>query len=234
MDLVNLATVITPSILYSKGRDAAREESFSAIGIITRLLEDQDLFFSVPDDFLWILGNVESFNGALDMPTRDVQRRCEHFLKSRRPGAPPPSNNNNPHPSSQGYVPGGPRSDSHNMGNRPSDQNLPRGRQGSNPLDARPPPRINGNGNGRSQSTERPPAPQHMRSEISAAPAPTHPGFAHAPFSHQPGMGYGQAPPSPRMTPASRAAGTPVSRPPSQVMARPSMDYAQNERYNPQ
>ncbi|KAF8605904.1 RhoGAP-domain-containing protein [Ceratobasidium sp. AG-I] len=233
MDLVNLATVITPSILYSKGRDAAREESFAAIGIITRLLEDQDLFFSVPDDFLWILGNIESFNGALDMPTRDVQRRCEHFLKSRRPGAPPSNNSNNlPQTSSQGYLPsGGPRSDSHTMVNRPSEQNTPRGRQGSNPLDARPPPRINGNGGGRSQSTERPPAPQHMRSEISAAPAPTHPGFAHAPFSHQPGMGYGQAPPSPRMTPASRTPGTPVSRPPSQVMARPSMDYGQNERH---
>lgn len=247
MDLVNLATVITPSILYSKGRDAAREESFAAIGVITRLLEDQDLCFSVPDDFLWILGNVEAFNGALDQPMRDVQRRVEQFLRTRRPGAPSPNNNPQP-PPPQGYLPaGGPRSDSHTMPSRPSDQNLARGRQGSNPLDARPPPRINGNGV-RSQSTERPPAPQQMRSEVSAAPAPVHPGMAHAPFSHAPvgpGMNsMNQPPPSPRMTPREgwRPPNTPVSRPPSQVMTRPSMDYSQppqqqqpypQERYPP-
>lgn len=251
MDLVNLATVITPSILYSKGRDAAREESFSAIGVMTRLLEDQDLFFSVPDDFLWVLGNLDAFSGALDMPTRDVQRRCEQvLLRSRRPAGPPSNNNGNGQPpmSNSGYLPaGGPRSDSHTMANRPPDQNnLARGRQGSNPLE-RPPPRINGNGGGRSQSTERPPAPQHMRSEMSAAPTPQHPGLNHSPFSQPPAMSYGQTPPSPRMTPASRneawraqGNGTPVSRPPSQVMGRPSMDYngqqqqQQSERYGPQ
>ncbi|QRV88773.1 Rho-type GTPase-activating protein 1 [Ceratobasidium sp. AG-Ba] len=247
MDLVNLATVITPSILYSKGRDAAREESFSAIGVITRLLEDQDLFFSVPDDFLWVLGNLEAFNGAGEMPTRDVQRRCEQVLmRSRRPAG-PPSSNNGSGPSSvsnSGYLPaGGPRSDSHTAPNRPPDQNnLARGRQGSNPLE-RPPPRINGNGGGRSQSTERPPPPQHIRSEVSAAPAPQHPGLNHSGFSQPPAMSYGQTPPSPRMTPASRegawrtpGSGTPVSRPPSQVMGRPSVDYngQQQERYAPQ
>ncbi|KAG9088052.1 hypothetical protein FS749_002460, partial [Ceratobasidium sp. UAMH 11750] len=164
MDLVNLATVITPSILYSKGRDAAREESFAAIGIVTRLLEDQDLFFSVPDDFLWVLGNLEAFSGALDMPTRDVQRRCENvLLRARRPAGPPSNNSTGPPMPSSGYLPaGGPRSDSHTTASRPPD--LARGRQGSNPLE-RPPPRINGNGGGRSQSTERPPGPQQVRSE---------------------------------------------------------------------
>ncbi|KAG9122139.1 hypothetical protein FRC07_001612 [Ceratobasidium sp. 392] len=237
MDLVNLATVITPSILYSKGRDAAREESFAAIGVITRLLEDQDLFFSVPDDFLWVLGNIDAFSGALDMPTRDVQRRCEHvLLRARRPGGPSSNNGNGgpPSTSSSGYLPaGGPRSDSHTTSSRPPDQNnLARGRQGSNPLE-RPPPRINGNGGGRSHSTERPPAPQHMRSEVSAAPTPQHPGLNHSPFSQPPSMSYGQTPPSPRMTPAREGAwrtpgtgtGTPVSRPPSQIMGRPSVDY---------
>ncbi|KAG8690495.1 hypothetical protein FRC11_011190 [Ceratobasidium sp. 423] len=220
MDLVNLATVITPSILYSKGRDAAREESFMAIGVVTRLLEDQDQFFSVPDDFLWIIGNMEVWSGCLDLPMRDMSRRVETFMSKRRQ-QPPNNNNQGPLPQ-QGYLPaGGPRSDSHTIPSRPSDQNLARGRQGSNPLDARPPPRINGNGNaGRSQSTERPPQS-----------APVHPGLAHAPFSHTPPQ---QTPPSPRMTP--REGGQQwraPSRPPSQVMTRPSMDY-QPQQYSSQ
>ncbi|KAG9101114.1 hypothetical protein FRC06_003342 [Ceratobasidium sp. 370] len=233
-------------LLAAQSRDAAREESFAAIGVVTRLLEDQDLFFSVPDDFLWVLGNLEAFSGALDMPTRDVQRRCEHvLLRARRPAGPPSNNSGGP-PSmpSSGYLPaGGPRSDSHTTASRSPDQNnLARGRQGSNPLE-RPPPRINGNGGGRSQSTERPPAPQQVRSEVSVAPAPQHPGLNHSPFSQPPAMSFGQTPPSPRVTPAREGAwrgpgtGTPVSRPPSQVMGRPSMDYngqqQQNERYGP-
>ncbi|CAE6457701.1 unnamed protein product [Rhizoctonia solani] len=217
MDLVNLATVITPSILYSKGRDAAREESFMAIGVVTRLLEDQDQYFSIPDDFLWIIGNMDVWNGCFDLPMRDMQRRVETVM-SRRRQAPSPNANNQGPPPQQGYLPtNGPRSDSHTIPSRPSDQNLARGRQGSNPLDARPPPRINGNGNaGRSQSTERPPQS-----------APTHPGFGPTPFSHPPpGVPQQQTPPSPRMTP--RETGQQwrsPSRPPSQVMTRPSMDY---------
>ncbi|KAJ1306698.1 hypothetical protein OPQ81_007690 [Rhizoctonia solani] len=214
MDLVNLATVITPSILYSKGREAAREESFMAIGVVTRLLEDQDQFFSVPDDFLWIIGNMEVWAGCLDLPMRDMQRRVETFMSKRR--QPPPNNNNQGPPPQQGYLPaGGPRSDSHTIPSRPSDQNLARGRQGSNPLDARPPPRINGNGNaGRSQSTERPQAPPQS--------APAHPGLAHAPFSHPPpGVPQQQTPPSPphdtsRTRPAVENSLAPAYLPPSQ------------------
>src|SRR6266436_4670525 len=52
MDLPNLATVICPNILYPKGRDVAREESFMAIRVVTILLERQDDFFTVPDEFL--------------------------------------------------------------------------------------------------------------------------------------------------------------------------------------
>ncbi|KAF8677456.1 Zinc-binding domain present in Lin-11, Isl-1, Mec-3 [Rhizoctonia solani] len=232
MDLVNLATVITPSILYSKGRDAAREESFMAIGVVTRLLEDQDQFFSVPDDFLWFLGNMEIWSGCLDLPMRDMQRRVESVMTRRRQQPSPSTNNQGPQPQ-QGYLPsGGPRSDSHtSIPTRPSDQNLARGRQGSNPLDVRPPPRINGNGNaGRSQSTERSQAPPQS--------APPHPGLGHAPMSYPPpGVPSQQTPPSPRMTP--REGPQPwksPSRPPSQVMARPSMDYIQSQpsdRYPP-
>lgn len=47
MDLQNLATVISPNILYSKGKDPARDESFSAARVVHELLELQDEFWEV-------------------------------------------------------------------------------------------------------------------------------------------------------------------------------------------
>lgn len=47
MDLQNLATVISPNILYAKGKDPARDESFSAARVVHELLELQDEFWEV-------------------------------------------------------------------------------------------------------------------------------------------------------------------------------------------
>lgn len=47
MDLQNLATVISPNILYAKGKDPARDESFSAARVVHELLELQDDFWEV-------------------------------------------------------------------------------------------------------------------------------------------------------------------------------------------
>ena len=55
MDLQNLATVICPSILYSRGKDGVPENSFGPIRVVTVLLENQDEFFCVPEEFLPIL-----------------------------------------------------------------------------------------------------------------------------------------------------------------------------------
>lgn len=44
MDLHNLATVITPNILYSKSKDPTKDESFLAIEAVMGLLEYQDDF----------------------------------------------------------------------------------------------------------------------------------------------------------------------------------------------
>lgn len=50
MDLQNLATVICPNILYSKGKDPYKDESFSAIRTLHELLEYQDDFWTVSYD----------------------------------------------------------------------------------------------------------------------------------------------------------------------------------------
>lgn len=44
MDLHNLATVITPNVLYSKSKDPIKDESFLAIEAVMGLLEYQDDF----------------------------------------------------------------------------------------------------------------------------------------------------------------------------------------------
>lgn len=47
MDLQNLATVLAPNILYSKGSDPAKDETFLANRAILCLLENQDDFWTV-------------------------------------------------------------------------------------------------------------------------------------------------------------------------------------------
>lgn len=49
MDLQNLATVICPNILYSKGKDPSKDESFLGIRAVAELLQHQDEFFTVRD-----------------------------------------------------------------------------------------------------------------------------------------------------------------------------------------
>ncbi|KAJ2966038.1 hypothetical protein NUW54_g13923 [Trametes sanguinea] len=61
MDLQNLATVICPSILYSRGANAVRDESFGAIRVVTMLLENQDEFYCVPEEFLPILQDEDAW-----------------------------------------------------------------------------------------------------------------------------------------------------------------------------
>lgn len=47
MDLMNLATVITPNILYSKGKDPTKDDSFMAIEAVHMLLKYGEEFCAV-------------------------------------------------------------------------------------------------------------------------------------------------------------------------------------------
>lgn len=84
MDLPNLATVVAPSILYAKGRDVAREESFMGIRVVTLLLEYQDDFFTVPNEMLPMLHDQEYFASCLDMPSKDALKKCETYLRLKQ------------------------------------------------------------------------------------------------------------------------------------------------------
>ncbi len=83
MDLGNLATVICPSILYSRGRDAVRDESFGAIRVVTALLENQDEFFTVPQEFLPILHDQEYFSNSMELPAKDFMKKCDTYQRVR-------------------------------------------------------------------------------------------------------------------------------------------------------
>ncbi|KAF9221327.1 RhoGAP-domain-containing protein [Gyrodon lividus] len=89
MDLPNLATVICPSILYSRGRDAVRDESFGAIRVVTSLLENQDEFYTVPEEFLPILHDQEYFLNTLELPSKEFLKKCDTYMRLKASGRPP-------------------------------------------------------------------------------------------------------------------------------------------------
>ena len=80
MDLQNLATVIGPSILYSRGQDVVRDKCFGSIRVVTQLLENQDLYHCVPEEFLGILRDKEQFASGMGLPSKDFMKKCESYL----------------------------------------------------------------------------------------------------------------------------------------------------------
>lgn len=86
MDLGNLATVICPSILYARGRDAMRDETFSGLRVITTLLENQDEIFTVPEEFLPILHDQEYFANSLDLPSKEFLKKCDTYMRLKSNG----------------------------------------------------------------------------------------------------------------------------------------------------
>jgi hypothetical protein len=83
MDLSNLATVICPSILYARGRDAMKDETFSGFRVMTSLMENQDEFFAVPSEFLSILHDQEYFSNSLDLPGKEFMKKCDTYMRTK-------------------------------------------------------------------------------------------------------------------------------------------------------
>jgi hypothetical protein len=99
MDLGNLATVITPSILKANKRDGARDESLLGIGVVTQLLEEQDELYLVPEEFVPLLHDQNYFTSTMDQP-RELLKKIDLFLRMRY-GTSGPANKG-PSPSPQG------------------------------------------------------------------------------------------------------------------------------------
>ncbi|KZT10069.1 RhoGAP-domain-containing protein [Laetiporus sulphureus 93-53] len=163
MDLPNLATVICPSILYARGRDAVRDESLRAIRVVTTLLERQDEFYCVPQEFLPILKDQEYFANSLDLPSKDFLKKCDTYMRLKASGRTPVLTS--PVSGASPFTPGTPR-----------------------PEDSRAlPPRAQSN----PQHMDRPPIPNPTSSDgnlRNGHPQPRHQGSApplqHAPFSY--------------------------------------------------
>ena len=89
MDLQNLATVICPSILYSRGKDGVPENSFGPIRVVTVLLENQDEFFCVPEEFLPILQDQEYFQNSMELPSKEFLKKCDMYQRVKQSGRTP-------------------------------------------------------------------------------------------------------------------------------------------------
>jgi hypothetical protein len=87
MDLGNLATVICPSILKSRSRDPARDESFGAIRVVTALLENQDEYYVVPEEFLPMMHDGDHFANSMDLPSKEFLKKCETYMRTKTGGA---------------------------------------------------------------------------------------------------------------------------------------------------
>ena len=81
MDLGNLATVICPSILYARGSNAMRDETFGSLRVVTTLLENQDDYFTVPEEFLSILHDQEYFANSLELPGKEFMKKCDTYMR---------------------------------------------------------------------------------------------------------------------------------------------------------
>ncbi|KAA1468848.1 RhoGAP-domain-containing protein [Dentipellis sp. KUC8613] len=211
MDLPNLATVICPSILYSQGRDAVRDDSFGAIRVVTVLLENQDEFYAVPEEFMSMLRDQEYFSGSLELPGKDFMKKCETYLRLK-------ANGRTPGPAPMMSPVGGSSPFQSNNGNlaqfgRP------------NEMEARLGPNL-------SRSPERPPMAPSAQSENimrngfhsrNQSPTPPQPMLAHSPVSY----------PAPGAIPASLSQGvamiqSPQARPVNGQM--PDRDWANSQR----
>jgi hypothetical protein len=93
MDIANLATVICPSILYSKGANAARDESFLSIRAVQELMEASDDFYTIPDELLFVISeNVSSiFAKEIDLPPKEIHKHCSKYMQARQPNRVPNS-----------------------------------------------------------------------------------------------------------------------------------------------
>lgn len=81
MDMGNLATVICPNILYSKGNNPTTDNSFMAIRTLHELLEHQDRFWTVPAELSAILENPDLFSNP-ELTSKDILRTCASLCAS--------------------------------------------------------------------------------------------------------------------------------------------------------
>uniref|UniRef100_V5GMH4 GTPase-activating protein of the rho/rac family (LRG1 protein) n=1 Tax=Kalmanozyma brasiliensis (strain GHG001) TaxID=1365824 RepID=V5GMH4_KALBG len=84
MDLPNLATVVCPNILYSKGTDPTKDETFLANRAVSYMLEHQDEIWKVPEELEAVLQDKDLMNASADLTSRDILKKCERLVRQRQ------------------------------------------------------------------------------------------------------------------------------------------------------
>ncbi|KAH0538855.1 hypothetical protein FGG08_004572 [Glutinoglossum americanum] len=82
MDIHNLATVITPNILYSSSKNVGMDDSFLAIEAVHSLIECNDTMCEVPEDLQSILGDTSLYSNTADITTKEILKRYGDIGKS--------------------------------------------------------------------------------------------------------------------------------------------------------
>ncbi|KAF3909032.1 hypothetical protein ABW21_db0200755 [Orbilia brochopaga] len=80
MDVHNLATVITPNILYTKNQPPGMDDSFLAIEAIHTLIEYNEQMCEVPEDLMMILSDPNMM-ATPDMTTKEILKKYGEVAK---------------------------------------------------------------------------------------------------------------------------------------------------------
>ncbi|ORX53237.1 RhoGAP-domain-containing protein [Hesseltinella vesiculosa] len=83
MHLNNLATMIAPNLLYPKSKDPAKDDSIAVIDAVYVLLQHQEEFTTVPEDFVPLLETISYGEMDLDLNVRQLLKKCELAMKKR-------------------------------------------------------------------------------------------------------------------------------------------------------
>ena len=76
MDSFNLATVISPNILYSKDETPALAENVSAVNVVHQLIVQNDFLCRVPPDVMAITKEVIKESPSPEISSKDLLRIC--------------------------------------------------------------------------------------------------------------------------------------------------------------
>lgn len=75
MDIHNLATVMTPNILYPNAKNSTVDESFQAIEAVNALIAYNDTMCEIPEDLQSILSDPTLFKDNAKVTTKEILKR---------------------------------------------------------------------------------------------------------------------------------------------------------------
>ncbi|KAJ2721294.1 Rho-type GTPase activating protein Rga1 [Coemansia sp. Benny D115] len=94
MDILNLATVITPNILYADVKEPTRGDrddafSYEACNVIQQFMEAGEYLWMLPDAVIGFLrdNSTEFVEGTSELNTKELLKRCERQIQQHGGGA---------------------------------------------------------------------------------------------------------------------------------------------------